>query len=52
MAVKNNYLTGMRMYNIIRSKYKLNDQEDILSLYVDNESDLRKLYSQNEKKLF
>lgn len=48
-AVKNNYLTGMRMYNIIRSKYKLNEQEDILSLYMDNELNLRKLYSQNEK---
>ena len=48
-AVRNNYLTGMRMYNIIRSKYKLNDQEDILSLYMDNELNLRKLYSQNEK---
>lgn len=48
-AVKNNYLTGMKMYNIIRSKYKLNDQEDIISLYMKNELDLKKLYSQNEK---
>lgn len=48
-AVKNNYLTGMRMYNIIRSKYNLNNQEDILSLYMDNELNLRKLYNQNEK---
>lgn len=48
-AVKNNYLTGIKMYNIIRSKYKLNDQEDILSLYMNNELNLRTLYSQNEK---